>query len=225
MEKPKLLKDLGIVRDTNGKYLTHYGIYECPYCGKEFKAAISNVNFRHTGSCGCNHFKSQFKHGMSNTKLYNVWRGMMQRCKNIKTKKYKHYGGKGVIVCDEWKNDFMVFYQWCMDNGYIDPGKNRTKIVIDRIDNDGNYEPGNCRFLTYSKSEENTSLLRSDNTTGFRGVYKVFGTEGKWYARIKCAGIYYFLGTFFTPEQAAQAYNDFVIEHKTFHPLNIIRKP
>lgn len=163
---------------------------------------------------------------MYNTKLYGVWSGMKERCYNPKNKKYKHYGGKNVTVCDEWKSDFMSFYKWCIKHGYKDPGKERTKIVIDRINNDGNYNPGNCRFLTYSRSQENTCLLRIDNTIGYRGVYlKKKKFKDCWFARVKWGGVYYHLGQFDTPELAAIARNNWIIEHHTFHPLNIIPHP
>lgn len=83
------------------------------------------------------------KHDMSHTKLYRcVWTGVKQRCLNSKTKDYERYGGRGITICDEWKKDFVTFYNWAMNNGY------KEGLEIDRIDNDGNYEPKNCRFVT-----------------------------------------------------------------------------
>lgn len=69
---------------------------------------------------------------------------MKSRCSDIKDEHhYKHYFGRGITVCDEWKNDFMNFYNWSMKNGYSDD------LELDRIDNDGNYEPSNCQWITH----------------------------------------------------------------------------
>lgn len=79
------------------------------------------------------------KHGKKNTRLYRIWLQMKNRCFNIRTNRYKDYGGRGITVCDEWKNDFTKFYDWSILNGY------QENLTIDRINNDGNYEPSNCR--------------------------------------------------------------------------------
>jgi hypothetical protein len=75
------------------------------------------------------------KHGLKNTRLYKIWQQMKNRCLNPKGNRFKDYGARGITVCDEWKNDFKAFYDWAMSNGYSDD------LTIDRIDNDGNYEP------------------------------------------------------------------------------------
>lgn len=91
------------------------------------------------------------KHGKKNTRLYRLWKVMKSRCYNEHVDRYQNYGGRGIIVCDEWKNDFMSFYDWSIKNGYDDT------LTIDRINVDGNYEPSNCRWATMKQQMRNTS--------------------------------------------------------------------
>ena len=79
------------------------------------------------------------KHNMSYSKLYKVWQGMKTRCYNNKFIYYRHYGGRGIKVCDEWINDFATFYKWAINNGYA------KGLTIDRINNDRKDEHNNCR--------------------------------------------------------------------------------
>lgn len=91
-------------------------------------------------------------HGMTGTRIYRMWQNMKSRCNNPNASKFYLYGGKGIKVCDEWKNNFINFYNWATNNGYKDT------LTIDRINSDKNYEPNNCKFATY---EEQNSHLKS----------------------------------------------------------------
>jgi len=106
-------------------------------------------------SCGCIERERPNKqtHGMTNTKLFGVWNGIKQRCYNPNSKSYKTYGDRGIKVCDEWRDDFMTFHNWAIANGY------KEGLTIDRIDNDGDYEPNNCRWITL---QENVSKMRKE---------------------------------------------------------------
>lgn len=120
-------------------------------CGVECIKLRGSILSGRTTSCGCYQKQSSSerskilntKHGLSKHPLFNVWRGMKKRCYLETHKAYKSYGGRGIKMCNEWKNDFTVFYEWAMQNGW------EIGLQIDRFpDNDGNYEPLNCRITT-----------------------------------------------------------------------------
>lgn len=90
------------------------------------------------------------KHNLSKTRLYNIWKLMKQRCYNCKYTQFKDYGGRGIIVCEEWNESFLSFHSWAMENGYED------NLSIDRIDGNKNYEPNNCRWTTKTMQQNNT---------------------------------------------------------------------
>lgn len=127
-------------------------------CGNEVVTLGADLRFGHVRSCGCLFKEVQLatvtKHGMRYSRIYETWRGMKQRCYNEKKRSYKNYGGRGITVCDEWKNDFQAFYGWAMANGYSD------ELTIDRIDVDGNYEPSNCRWASTKIQANNKSTSR-----------------------------------------------------------------
>jgi len=129
-------------------------------CGRETLVAGGHLKNAHTSSCVCLYTETlqgdtnpKYKHGQSHTRLYNIWSGMRQRCKNQNNPKYQNYGSRGIRVCDEWDSSFKAFEDWALSNGY-DPS-----LSIDRIDVNGNYCPDNCRWAT----PEEQSLNRTDN--------------------------------------------------------------
>lgn len=117
---------------------------------------------------------SRTTHGQTNggvsTRIYNVWALIKQRCINRKHVFYKHYGGRGISVCEEWLN-FEPFQRWALENGYADD------LQIDRIDNDGNYEPSNCRFVTRADSVWNRRNTRWLSVDGIKKPINTWLTE------------------------------------------------
>ena len=161
MEETKIIQYLGYIKEKRNSY----AIFECPSCKKHIttrKSIIKNNKFIMCQKC--THSKLKQENPLSRTKLYNVWASFKNRCSNEKSKPYKNYGGRGIIVCDEWKNDFKLFYDWAFANGY------KEGLSIDRIDNDGNYEPSNCRWTNWSEQALNKQRISRRNTSGYVGV-------------------------------------------------------
>jgi hypothetical protein len=120
-----------------------------------------------TQSCGCYKKDAQYstflQHGVANTKLAAVRTHMLQRCYNIKNKSYHNYGGRGITVCEAWRTNPISFYDWAFSSGY------KVGLSLDRINNDGNYEPDNCRWVGRKEQSNNT---RANHYITYKGETK-----------------------------------------------------
>lgn len=154
---------------------------ECD-CGGKTVVLGPKLRRGETKSCGCfeqetrvrnGHKRMQPTHGMSRSRLYDVWHGMKARCYRKTHPHYKDYGGRGIIVCDEWKDDFQAFADWALSHGY-DESAAKGACTLDRQDPNGNYTPENCRFADMDVQQNN----RRDRG----GVDAVLGDDGIYHA-------------------------------------------
>ena len=128
---------------------------ECD-CGNTTCVAGYRLRSGKTKSCGCRKTEAlvaySTKHGKRYERLYGIYCGIKKRCYNTNAANYKNYGGRGIKICKEWLEDFESFYGWSMSHGYNDT------LTIDRIDNDGDYEPSNCQWITKSENSKKRNI-------------------------------------------------------------------
>lgn len=182
-------------------------LFQCGYCGEEFNALIASVSRGTTRSCGC-YRKSvvigrSTKHGLSHTAIYKRWSGMITRCYNKKFKDFSHYGGRGITVCDEWRVDFSAFHDHVMSL----PNAMGEGYTMDREDNDGNYEPGNIRWV--SQHVQCVNQRKRKDGGKYKGVYQ--NKCGSFSAVIGYGGRLIRIGTFPNEIHALGARNRFIV--------------
>lgn len=139
--------------------------WECQCrCGKVIKVSTRNLRSGKVKSCGCTKraliAEKKKTHGMTGTRIFRIWSGMLLRCYTPSSSGYEYYGGRGITVCDEWRENFQAFYDWSMENGYKDD------LTIDRKDNEKGYSPDNCKWAT---SKEQANNRRNNRYIEFNG--------------------------------------------------------
>lgn len=143
-------------------------------CGETTVVVADNLKRGHTKSCGCisKNMPPRTTHGKRGTRLYSIWCQMKARCDNSNHKAYALYGGRGIAVCKEW-HSFQSFYDWAMSSGYSDD------LTIDRINNNGNYEPSNCRWVSQktqcNNRRNNHIVLYNGNQYTLAELAEIYG--------------------------------------------------
>lgn len=210
----KILEDLGMQYATSkSKRKSHFYIGECPMCKNSVKFCDKRILL-------CKHCSAKengkkcMKHNDSYTRLYRIWKNIKQRCTNKKLNNFKNYGGRGILLDNEWKNNYEIFKEWALKNGYEDT------LSIDRIDNDGNYEPDNCRWT--DKSTQNSNKRKNCKfLNNYIGVY--FDKRRDIYrSELRFKNKTIIIGYFKSEKQAAIARNDYISKNNMPHTLNII---
>ena len=156
------------------------------------------------------------KHGLKGHRLYSVWNGMNRRCYEWTNKNFEYYGARGIEVCAGWINDAGAFCEWALANGWVEG------LQLDRIDNDGDYTPDNCRFVTCAENNKNKRLIQKNNSTGYRGVQVNSSTGRPFKASVKVDGRMVHLGYFDTAIDGAIHRDIHVIKNNLGLPINLL---
>ncbi len=208
--KHEIIKDLGIVKSGKSNYELRKAIFKCWQCSTVFESFVSIHKNKDSKCQQCKRL-IHGKLGDHKTFLYQEWRNMNRRCYEKKNKSFLNYGGRGIIVCDDWKTDFSTFKKWALSVGY------ENGLTIERRDNNKNYTDDNCYYATRFVQARNRRKFKN-NTSGYIGIkkqknkYRAFLTVN--YKRIH-------LGYFLTSIKAAMVRDTYILMMGLEHTLNL----
>lgn len=173
----EMIRSLGM-RPVEGKTPQSWGLFKCPFCGKEFELRLSHAN--RNKSCGCakGELCAQAKtiHGSAHrgkkARLYKIWCKIKERCNNPNSSRYAFYGARGVRMCEQWE-EYKEFEEWAVSNGYSE------NLEIDRKNFTGDYSPTNCRWVTQTENKRNrrTSKLSMEKARVIRAKNPQYKSE------------------------------------------------
>ena len=209
--------ELIYLQDVSTATYSRKALFRCR-CGNEFVAYVDKAKSLHTKSCGC--MKKQMisnaitKHGLSQSKIYGIWEAIIERCCNPNSLAYEYYGARGIIVYDEWRR-FIPFYEYVKTLSNY----NGNGYSIDRINNEGNYEPNNVRWADCFVQAKNKRKHRN-NTSGYENV-SYDSESNKWRVIIKYRNKFLLRQRFTNKQEAVESKNDFIIKNKLPHKIEL----
>jgi hypothetical protein len=187
------------------KYGQHITIAKCNcQCGNQYVGKLTAIVTGHVKSCGClkretsrdNTIKRNLTHGSSSTKLYKIWAAAKNRCNNPHNTAYNDYGGRGIVMCQKWQDNFEAFQKWALANGYVEG------LSLDRINVNGNYSPQNCRWVTMYEQSMNRRNSLKVNITAFGETKSIHEWVGDKRCVVSTTTLCYRIGAGWTPEDA-----------------------
>ena len=216
-----IVKDLGMkfpTKDSKKKY--RYVLATCIKCHNNYEVSLRQLTKSPTKMCKeC----SILKRGddlrtvgsleVGTKKIYQAWADMKDRCYNNKSGEYHRYGARGITVCEEWKNSSLEFITWSKAFG------DTSKLSLDRKENDEGYSPSNCRWVDKATQAQNTRILQSNNTSGYKGV-SFEKRRNTWAAKISVKNKHIRIGTYQSALEAAKAYDAYILSNKLNHTRN-----
>lgn len=188
---------------------TRYRVCEILYHYTHPEVALGTKVYRTCRNKSCmnvEHMRVDTLHGLKDPRLECIWENMISRCYNPHRPEYPNYGARGIRVCDEWRT-FKPFQEWALSHGY------KKDLEIDRIDNNGDYTPDNCRWVTHSMNNLN-HRKRSDNTIGYTAIERA---GRKFYFRLTINGVKYHGKMHLTPEAAYAEKMQFIKDNNLYY--------
>ena len=175
-------------------------------CGNTKDVLLQDLRRGDTKSCGCYLQEVITKHGDAHARLYKIFNGMHNRCYLPSMDRYSDYGGRGITICELWRNNYLRFRDWALSNGYSED------MTIDRKDNDGSYSPSNCHWVASNIQQRNKRAFIGGSSK-YRGV-SLCKQTGKWVAMIKVNGKQSNLGRYPTELEAAKARDQYIVTNQ-----------